>query len=101
MTSYQVKCPCGTTLTISAEQAGDSFVCARKLAFTPPSQRPAAAAVAADSGPAWWFLARNKQRLGPYSSAQLKEFADAGQIQPDDMILRQGRQKWVSAGSIK
>jgi hypothetical protein len=93
-------------LTVSAEQAGDAFVCphcARKLAFTPPAERAAPVAVPAraESGSARWFLARNKQRLGPYTSAQLKQFADAGQIQPEDMIHREGRQKWVSAGSIK
>jgi hypothetical protein len=106
MTTYQVKCPCGTVLTVSAEQASDAFVCprcARKLAFTAPAQRTAAVAAPAraESGTARWYLARNKQRLGPYSSAQLKQFADAGQVQPDDMILREGRPKWVSAGSIK
>ena len=106
MTSYQVKCPCGTVLTVSSEQAGDAFVCprcARKLAFTAPAQlaAPVAEPARAESGSARWYLARNKQRLGPYTSAQLKQFADAGQVQPDDMILREGRPKWVSAGSIK
>jgi hypothetical protein len=48
-----------------------------------------------------WFLARNKQRLGPYSSSQLKQLADEGNIIPDDMILKEGRQKWVNAGTVK
>jgi hypothetical protein len=105
MTTYQVKCPCGTLLSVTTEMAGSEFVCsrcARKLAFAPPQAKPAPkpAAVAEDK-PTRWFLARDKQRMGPYSSAQLKQFADAGNIVPADMILKEGRQKWVTAGSVK
>src|SRR5262245_8137925 len=104
MPSYQVKCPCGTLLSVEPQLAGDAFVCprcARKLAFKTPGQRVAPSAAPTASGPARWFLARNKQRLGPYTSAQLKAFADAGQLTPEDMILREGRPKWVNAGAVK
>jgi hypothetical protein len=105
MTSYQVHCPCGSTLSVTAEMARAEFVCprcARKLAFSAPKSQPAPRpAAVTDDKPTRWFLARNKQRMGPYSSAQLKQFADAGNIVPADMILKEGRQKWVSAGSVK
>ena len=106
MTTYQVKCPCGTTLAVTPETAGEQFVCprcARKLAFSPPKYKPAAihAGRGPEEKPTRWFLARNKQRLGPYSSSQLKQLADAGNIIPADMILKEGRQKWVNAGSVR
>src|SRR5262249_45503012 len=106
MTTYQVKCPCGTTLAVTPEMASEHFVCprcARKLAFSPPKSKPAAiqAGRGSEEKPTRWFLARNKQRLGPYSSSQLKQLADAGNIIPADMILKEGRQKWVNAGSVK
>jgi hypothetical protein len=106
MTTYQVKCPCGTVLSVMPEMANEPFVCphcARKLAFTPPRSKlnVARAPAPVEEKSSRWFLARNKQRLGPYSSAQLKQLADAGNIIPDDMILKEGRQKWVNAGSVK
>ena len=47
-----------------------------------------------------YYIARNKQRLGPYSLAQLQEFARAGQLQQEDMVLPQGQQKWIQASAI-
>jgi hypothetical protein len=35
-----------------------------------------------------WFVARNKQRDGPFSLAQLREQASLGQLQTTDMVLR-------------
>jgi DNA-directed RNA polymerase subunit RPC12/RpoP len=47
-----------------------------------------------------FYIARNKQRLGPYSLAQLHEFARSGQLQQEDMVLPQGQQRWIQASSI-
>jgi hypothetical protein len=49
----------------------------------------------------WYYARDNKQKLGPFSPARLKELADAGQLQPSDMVIREGGRKWVAAASIK
>jgi hypothetical protein len=46
-------------------------------------------------------VAREKSKLGPYSSGQLKELAQTGQVWPEDMIWREGERKWVAASAIK
>jgi hypothetical protein len=48
-----------------------------------------------------WFVAREKVKLGPYSSAQLKELAQTAQLFPEDMVLREGERKWVAASAIE
>ena len=48
----------------------------------------------------WYMTRNNKERLGPFSIADLHEMADAGQIQPSDMLLQQGAPKWVTADSV-
>ena len=47
-----------------------------------------------------WYYAHGKQKFGPYSAAQIKQFADAGKLQPRDMVLPEGAGKWVVAGSL-
>ncbi len=47
-----------------------------------------------------WFFAKNKQKHGPYSTAQLREFLAQGTLQAEDMVLKEGAQKWVAAASI-
>src|SRR5437899_1316223 len=49
---------------------------------------------------AQWFLARNNQRLGPYSPDQLTSLVASGHLLPVDMLLEKGSQKWVQAGSV-
>jgi hypothetical protein len=44
-----------------------------------------------------WYYARNNQKHGPYTAAQLKELAAARQLQPTDMVHRSDMQKWVPA----
>jgi hypothetical protein len=48
-----------------------------------------------------WYLARDNQKHGPYSSAQLQEFARAGRILPTDMLLKDGTAKWIPASQVK
>jgi predicted Zn finger-like uncharacterized protein len=48
-----------------------------------------------------WYVARDKVKLGPFSSAQLKELAKTGQLWPEDMVLKEGERKWVAASAIK
>jgi len=47
-----------------------------------------------------WYYARQKQKFGPVSSAQLRQLAATGQLLPSDMVLMEGTQKWSTAGSI-
>lgn len=49
----------------------------------------------------WYVTHDGRTRLGPYSSAQLRQMARDGSLKPDDMILLDGRGKWTRAGSTK
>ena len=48
-----------------------------------------------------WHYSRGNEQHGPVSSAQLKEMATAGQLQPTDLIWKDGMPGWVAAGKIK
>jgi hypothetical protein len=48
-----------------------------------------------------WFVARGKQKAGPYSSAELKEMARTGGLLPIDMVLEEGTQQWRRASEIE
>jgi WD40 repeat protein len=48
-----------------------------------------------------WFLARGKEKQGPFSTQQLRDLAAAGALSPDDMLLLEGSLKWMSAESVK
>jgi hypothetical protein len=47
-----------------------------------------------------YFLAREKQKLGPFSLGQLQDMASRGELGPADMILPSGSGKWVPAASF-
>lgn len=40
--------------------------------------------------PAQWFFVKGKRSFGPFTSQQLKELADKGDLQPDDLVGRLG-----------
>lgn len=46
-----------------------------------------------------WYYARDKQKLGPFSTEQMQQLAGAGLIQPGDMVLEEGTQRWQDARS--
>jgi hypothetical protein len=48
-----------------------------------------------------WYFAKGETKLGPYSSAQLKELADNGKILPSDMVWKEGIEKGVLAAKVK
>ena len=58
-------------------------------------------AAAADGGQPVWYVARDRQKLGPYSAAQLKGLVKSGQVGPEDMVLREGEHHWVAAATLK
>jgi antitoxin component YwqK of YwqJK toxin-antitoxin module len=51
--------------------------------------------------PDQWYVARNKKKHGPFTTAKLKELAAQGRLLPTDMILKEGMQQWVPARSVK
>jgi GYF domain 2 len=47
-----------------------------------------------------WYIARDGNKVGPLSSAQLRELAKTGQLKPADMLWKKGKEKWVTASTI-
>lgn len=48
-----------------------------------------------------WYVGRNGQKAGPYSTEQLKQMAAAGQLAPSDMLWKQGLEAWVPLSKVK
>jgi hypothetical protein len=46
-----------------------------------------------------WFIARNKQRFGPFSENQIQQLARLGLVLPTEYVLPEGSTKWVLARS--
>ena len=44
-----------------------------------------------------WYWMKDGKKQGPVDTAHLKQLARAGQIQPTDMIWRDGLPNWVPA----
>jgi TPR repeat protein len=49
---------------------------------------------------AQWFIARSKEKQGPYSREQLAALASEGILQDSDMVLQEGTRKWQPAREI-
>jgi hypothetical protein len=47
-----------------------------------------------------WYFAHNRQKQGPYSLEQLREFAASGGLRPTDMVLEEGTRQWMAASSL-
>ena len=48
-----------------------------------------------------WYWMKDGQKHGPVNTAHLKQLARAGQLQPTDMIWRDGLPDWVTASKTK
>ncbi|RMG00144.1 MAG: DUF4339 domain-containing protein, partial [Planctomycetota bacterium] len=48
-----------------------------------------------------WYYAKNNERFGPVTSAELKQLAEANQLGPDDLVWREGMSDWVPARRVK
>ena len=48
-----------------------------------------------------WYVGRNGQKAGPYSTEQLKQMAGAGQLVPSDLLWKQGLEAWVPLSKVK
>jgi hypothetical protein len=47
-----------------------------------------------------WYVARNGQRVGPHTQAQLKDMAAGGQLRPADMVWQEGAAAWTAADKV-
>ena len=48
-----------------------------------------------------YYYSREGQRFGPVPGEQLKQLAAAGQLQPDDLIWKEGMANWIQASRVK
>jgi hypothetical protein len=49
----------------------------------------------------WFYTQHGRAAPVPVSAAQLKQLADAGQLQPTDLVWQEGMAGWVAAAAIK
>ena len=48
-----------------------------------------------------WYYVKDNERCGPVDSVQLKQLADAGEIQRDSLVWRAGMADWAEAEQVK
>ena len=48
-----------------------------------------------------WYFSKNNQQQGPVSAEQLKQLAASGQLQPTDMVWKEGMGQWAEARKLK
>ena len=48
-----------------------------------------------------WYYTKNNQQQGPVSPEQLKQLAASGQLQPSDLVWKEGMGQWVEGRKIK
>src|SRR5690242_15996402 len=101
-------CPKCQTVLQAAEQAGAVVACPRcqtqvrvpspQVASQPavPASPPAPAAA-----PASWYYSRAGERHGPFTTAQLKQLAQTGELQPTDSVWKEGMPNWKQASEVK
>jgi hypothetical protein len=47
-----------------------------------------------------WYVARNKKKVGPFFWPQLKQMASGELVQPADMLIQEGAEKWSAAATV-
>lgn len=83
---------CRTPIQVDDRHRGKQVRCPKcQAVLTVPGPAPAAPQ---------WFVARNRQRVGPYPADQLRQMAAAGQLRPTDMLMRSGEARWTPASSV-
>jgi hypothetical protein len=48
-----------------------------------------------------WYYTKGEERIGPISSDQLKSLATSGELNPDDLIWKDGREEWTPASQLR
>ena len=51
--------------------------------------------------PTEWFYSKGGQQLGPVPFEQLKQLAASGQLQPSDLVWKDGMSQWVESRKVK
>jgi len=47
-----------------------------------------------------WYIGRNKQKFGPFSTNQLQQLVTLGLVQSTEYVLQEGSSRWVAVASI-
>ncbi len=104
-------CPkCQTVLQAAAEQAGATVGCPKcKFQMQIPSAAPTAKVASpptanptpSASTAAPWYFTRDGKRFGPYTAAQLNQYAGSGQLLPTDLVWKEGMEGWKPASTVK
>jgi hypothetical protein len=47
-----------------------------------------------------WFIGRNKQKFGPFSTSQLQQLITLGLVTRTEYVLEEGAAKWVAVSSV-
>jgi hypothetical protein len=48
-----------------------------------------------------WYYTRNGQQDGPVSALELRELAESGQLQPTDLVRKEGMASWCGVGVVE
>jgi hypothetical protein len=48
-----------------------------------------------------WYYAHDEEQFGPVTAAALREMAQQGRLQRDDLIWREGMQRWAPAHKVR
>jgi hypothetical protein len=48
-----------------------------------------------------WYYAKNGQQMGPVSTEVLTRLATSGQVQPNDLVWREGMPNWAPARTVR
>ena len=48
-----------------------------------------------------WYIARNKQKIGPYSIEQMQQMATIGELLRNEMVLDSSQKKWCLADTVE
>ena len=48
-----------------------------------------------------WFYSQEGQQYGPMSTLQIKNLATAGELQPNDLLWKEGLESWIPASRLK
>ena len=86
---------CQKVLTAPSEKAGVQTNCPGcKQTVQVPAMSP-------QVNNAGWHYVLNGQQRGPVSAADLKQLARSGELKQDDLVWKEGTDKWVPARSVK
>jgi phage FluMu protein Com len=101
---FQMQVPSAAPVAKVAQQAAGPALdspgdvrASQGVAQQPPAGAPASAAPA----PAPWYFTRDGKKFGPYTAAQLKQYAGSGQLLPTDLLWKEGMEGWRPASTVK